>query len=289
MTNMTPTLTTSETDVQAFVPAKKARKTHYIAVTSGKGGVGKSTLAVNISLELGELGNRTMLLDADFGLANADLLCGVTPKYHLGHVVAGLKEPHEISIPLSEMVSLIPGGSGIEDLANLSNAKHSYLFQKLDSMQDEADFMLIDTGAGIAENVLGVLLSAPKIIIVTTPEPTSIVDAYATIKAILRQAPTKSISVIVNDVVGAGGAEQVFLQINSAVQGFLNNKVELLGMIPYDSQVSKAICDQTPIVQCAPNSPASRAIRLVAKQLHTQFQKDMSLPGASFWNLLSED
>lgn len=267
---------------------KKENGACCIAVTSGKGGVGKSTLAVNIALQLGVLGSQVLLLDADFGLANADVLCGVTPRYHLGHVITGAKKLTEISIPLSEQVALLPGGSGIEELANLSKAKHAQLFKELEEIENNHDFMIIDTGAGIAQNVLDVLAAAPRIIVVLTPEPTSIIDAYSTIKVVLQHSPKKQISVIVNDSIGVGGAEQAFLQIRSAVLGFLKCKVELLGVIPQDSQIPRAICEQTPITQLAPTSPASRAIRFVAKNLHGQTQKDSPFKTRSFWGNLGD-
>jgi flagellar biosynthesis protein FlhG len=265
----------------------KAKKMHCLAISGGKGGVGKSNLAVNLSLELGALGNRVMLLDADFGLGNADLLCGVTPKFHLGHVLAGLVELGEIPISLAENVCLIPSGNGIEELANFSLSKHSYLFTKLQALEETTDYMLIDTAAGIAKNVLGVLVSAAEVIIVTTPEPTAIVDAYATIKAVLRHAPQKPISIVVNNVVGVGDAEQVFQQLSFTVRSFLNHKVEFLGMIPKDSEVQEAVCRQTPVTRYSPSCPASRAVRLIAQQLHNQAQKGKLSGAQSFWNSLA--
>lgn len=266
---------------------KKESNSCCIAITSGKGGVGKSTLAVNIALQLGLLDSRVLLLDADFGLANADVLCGVTPKFHLGHVINGSKKIEEISIPLTEQVSLFPGGNGIEELANLSKSKHSFLFKELQRVEDNHDFMIIDTGAGIAQNVLDVLAAAPRVIVVVSPEPTSIIDAYSTIKMVLRQSPGKAISIIVNDIIGVGGAEQSFLQISSAALGFLKHKIELLGVVPHDAQVPRAICEQTPVTQLAPTSPASRAIRLLAKNLHGKTQKDSPFKDHSFWETLA--
>ncbi|MEZ5425362.1 MAG: MinD/ParA family protein [Pyrinomonadaceae bacterium] len=262
-----------------------------LAITGGKGGVGKSNLSVNLALELGKLGDRIGLLDADFGLANADLLCGVTPKFHLGHVVAGTKTVGDIKIELAEKVTLIPGGSGVEELANFSLASRPNIYSQLMEMERELDFMLIDTAAGIAENVMGVLTSAGEVIVVVTPDPTSIVDAYATIKVILRNSPTKPISVVVNNVVGIGDAEHVFQQINSAAKTFLNYKIEFLGMVPSDAGVPEAIRELTPIVQFKPDSPASRAIRLIAKHLHQQSQKESISPikVQSFWNSLANN
>lgn len=267
-----------------------SKRRRCLAITGGKGGVGKSNLAVNLALELGALGNKVGLLDADFGLANDDLLCGISPKYHLGHVVAGLKELVDVTFALTENVQLIPGGSGVEELANFSIASRPHIFEQMREMEENLDFMLIDTAAGIADNVSGVLYSAEEIIIVVTPEPTSIVDAYATIKIILRHSPGKPILIVINNTVGIGEAEQVFQSFNAAVRGFLNHHVDFLGMIPRDSQVPEAICEQVPVVQYAPNAPASRAIRLIAKHLHKQNRNDFDFSEAqSFWDILAKN
>lgn len=265
------------------------KQPRYIAITGGKGGIGKTNLSVNLALELGALGNQVGLLDADFGLANADLLCGITPEHHLGHVIKGIKNLDDIIIRITENVHLIPSSSGFDDLANLSMETHSYLFRKLQAMANSFQFILIDTAAGIAENVAGVVISAEEVVVVVTPEPTSIVDAYATIKLILRHAPGKPISVVVNSVIGVGDAERVFRQIHSAASGFLGEEIEFLGLIPNDSNVRQAIREQTPLVQYAPHSPASRAIRLIAKQLYNRRHADheSSTEAKSFWSLLT--
>lgn len=252
--------------------------------------MGKSNLALNLALELGELGNKVGLLDADFGLANIDLLCGVLPEFHLGHVVAGLKELSNITIGLSDNVDLIPGGSGIEELANFSLISRPHIFDQLREMEETQDFMLIDTAAGIAENVSSVVAAASKILIVVTPEPTSIVDAYATIKVILRHSPGKAISVVVNNVKGVGDAEHVFQSIDAAVRSFLSHRVEFLGMVPHDAQVQDAIREQIPVVRYAPDAPASRALRLIAKQLHKHESYESNIDEVrSFWEMLGKN
>jgi len=269
---------------------QNSKQRRCLAITGGKGGVGKSNLAVNLAIELGALGNQVGLLDADFGLANVDLLCGVSPKFHLGHVVAGLKNLNDVMLELADNVKLIPGGSGVEELANFSLASRPQIFAQVRAMEEELNFMLVDTAAGIAENVSGVLSSASEVIIVVTPEPTSIVDAYATIKVILRHSPGKPISVVINNIIGIGDAEQIFQSISAAVRGFLDHHVEFLGMIPHDLQVQEAVREQVPVVQYAPNSPASRAIRLIAKQLNKQI-RDTSNPSKvqSFWDMLAKN
>ena len=264
-------------------------KTRSLAISGGKGGVGKSNLAVNVALELGSLGNNVSLLDADFGLANADLLCGISSKYHLGHVIAGAKQLDEILVRVSPNVSILPSGSGIPELSKFSLAENSKILTQLKKMEHGLDFLLIDCAAGVGDSVTGVLVAADEVVIVATPEPTSIVDAYATIKVIARHAADKPISIVVNSVVGVGDAEKVYQQINQAVNRFLSRDVHFLGMIPSDTQVTNAVRDQTPLVRYAPETPASRAIRLIAKQIHSQTRptSNPSESAKSFWDQLS--
>ncbi|MDX2029399.1 MAG: MinD/ParA family protein [Blastocatellia bacterium] len=239
-----------------------------LAVTSGKGGVGKSNLAVNVALELAALGRRISLFDADLALANADVLLGLNPQYHLGHVLAGQRSLDEVVIDVEEGLRLIPGGSGGEELANLTLLQHAQLMEELQAL--DADCMIIDTAAGIAGNVTGVLRAADEIIVVTTPDPTSIVDAYAMIKVLQQQAPAKPISIVVNNVVGVGDADRIFAHLQTTATRFLNCRLAHLGTVPRDAELAEAVREQVPVVWYAPNSPASRAMRLIARQLDRQ-------------------
>jgi flagellar biosynthesis protein FlhG len=284
-TNMTGTIGAAGT---ITVPGRKARS---IAITAGKGGVGKSNFAVNLAIELGGLGKRVLLLDADYGLANADLLCGLSPKFHLGHVVSGLKELEDIVLEISENVHLVPGGSGIEELVNFSLSGRSDTCRKLREMESEHDFMLIDTAAGIGSNVVDVLASAGEVVVIATPEPTAVVDAYATIKVILKYSPGKTISVLVNNVVTLTEANKVFTQLDSAVSNFLGRRLDFLGMVPLDARVQEAVREQIPVVHYAPQSPASRATRLIAKQFCQQVSSlgNNFSQSSSFWTALTAD
>jgi len=269
--------------------SESASTMRCLAFTSGKGGVGKSNLAVNIALELGGLGNNVTLLDADFGLANLDLICGIEPVYHLGHVISGTKNLDDITIRLSSNVGLVPGGTGIEELANYSLDEDSPFYSQLASLESTNDFMLIDTGAGIAENVIGILKAAAEVVVIVTPDPTSIVDAYATIKVLLRNSPGKPVSVVVNNVVGVGEGDQVFQQIRKAVRNFLHSEIHLLGMVSSDSQLQDAVREQVPVTQLYPQSPSSRAIRLIARQLDRQNRDGVAttVDAGSFWEMLA--
>ncbi len=261
-----------------------------IAITGGKGGVGKSNVAVNVALELAFAGWRVSLLDADLALANADLLMGLNPQFHLGHVLSGQRTLAEVVIETDGGVRLIPGGSGIEELANLSRAQQQTLIAELSAMEDASDFMIIDTPAGIAHNVTSVLRAAGEVIIVTTPDPTAVVDAYATIKVLHHQSPANPVGIVVNDVVGIGDAEETFAQIQAAATRFLQHPLEHLGTIPRDSELAEAVRRQIPVVQYAPQTPASRSLRLIAKRLN-QIHETPANSGngkRSFWRLLTE-
>ena len=267
-----------------------AKPARTVAVTSGKGGVGKSNLSVNVALELAARGRRVSLLDADLALANADVLLGLNPSYHLGHVLSGQRQLKEVVVEAEGGVRLIPGGSGVEELANLSQSEHRRLVSELRAMEDDSDFMIVDTAAGIGGNVTGVLRAATEVIIVTTPDPTAVVDAYATIKVLHRHAPAKPVWLVINDVVGIGDAEQIFAQIRSAAARFLNHKIEHLGTIPRDPELAEAVREQVPVVRYAPDTPASRAIRLIAKHLDqtSAAPETAAHAPASFWRALAE-
>lgn len=266
----------------------RTSRTRTIAVASGKGGVGKSNVAVNLAIELAALGQCVSLLDADLALANADVLLGLNPQYHLGHVLSGQRTLEEVVIEVEEGLRLIPGGSGIEELANLSHGSHGRLVAELQALEAEADCMIIDSAAGIAENVMGVLRAADEVIVVTTPDPTSVVDAYALIKMLHQQSPSKPIWIIINNTVGIGDADHVFAQLQAATMRFFNRKLAHLGTIPRDPELAKAVREQIPVVKYAPDTPASRALRLIAKQLHHQTNPTTTTDKAdrSFWSML---
>ena len=258
-----------------------------IAVASGKGGVGKSNVAVNVALELAELGHRVTLLDADMALANADVLLGITPKYHLGHVLTGQRTLQEVQIEVTEGLRLIPGGSGIAELESLSLEQQTRLIAELRAIETDSDFMIIDTAAGIAGNVIGILKAVAEVIIVTTPDPTALVDAYATIKLIHQFSTDTPIRIVVNDVVELGDADRVFKQLRTTTARFLNRDIDYLGAIPHDSELIEAVREQRPVVQYAPDTPASRALRLIARHLEINRTGRDRSKKASFWTMLS--
>lgn len=261
---------------------------YAIAVTGGKGGVGKSNVAVNLALALAALGRRITLLDADLALANADVLCGLNLRCHLGHVLAGERALEEVIVEIAPNVRLIPGGSGLDELADLGRAQVARLLAELRAMEARSEYMVVDTPAGIASNVTGLLCAANEVVIVTTPEPTAVVDAYATLKVLHKHAPDKPAWIVVNDTVGVGDAERIYRQLRAASDQFLRHRVELLGGVPHDPELVEAVCAQTPVVDYAPESPSSRAFRLIAKRLDQRRAAHLFDREPDFWQSFIE-
>ena len=246
---------------------EKERNTHIIAVTSGKGGVGKTNIVANLSVSLSELGKKVVVLDADFGLANLDVLLGLTPRYHLGHVLYGDKDIREIMVQGPEGIQIIPASSGLQRMSELTPPQRNRLIESFDRLDIDTDYFIIDTAAGISRNVIHFLLSANEVFVVSAPEPTAIVDAYAIIKIILAEDSSKPIRVIINSVKSADDAHEVFCQINSVVKRFLNREIDYLGHIERDSHVRRAVKSQALVTQRFPQAPASRCFRALARRI----------------------
>jgi flagellar biosynthesis protein FlhG len=245
----------------------KERNTRFIAVTSGKGGVGKTNIVANLSVSLSELGKKVVVLDADFGLANLDVLLGLTPRYHLGHVIYGDKNLEEIMVQGPEGIQIIPASSGLQQMAELTVLQRNRLIDGFKNLEMDVDYFIIDTAAGVSRNVVHFLISAGEIFVVSAPEPTAIVDAYAIIKIILAEDSEKPIRVIINSVKTSEDAYEVFCQINSVVKRFLNRDLDYLGYVERDNYVQRAVKSQMLVTHRFPNAPASRCFRALAHQI----------------------
>ena len=245
----------------------KERNTRFIAVTSGKGGVGKTNIVANLSVSLSELGKKVVVLDADFGLANLDVLLGLTPRYHLGHVLYGDKSLGEIMVQGPEGIKIIPASSGLQQMSELTLMQRNRLIDDFRRLDMDIDYFIIDTAAGVSRNVVHFLISAGEVFVVSAPEPTSIVDAYAVIKIILAEDSEKPIRVIVNSVKKEEDAHEVFCQINSVVKRFLKREVDYLGYVERDNHVQQAVKSQMLVTNRFPNAPASRCFRNLAQQI----------------------
>ncbi len=238
-----------------------------IAVTSGKGGVGKTNVAINLAVALARLRNRVAILDADFGLGNVDVLLGLAPPSHLGHMLAGEKEIEDIIVEGPLGVQIIPASSGLRELASLRPDQWIRLNESLERVCRKVDFLLVDTAAGVSDNVVHLLVGAQRVIVVTSLEPTAMVDAYAVIKILWSADPSKEIAVLVNGARDAEEGELVFRQLDVAATRFLGRELRYYGHVPFDPAVREAILVQRPIVDHRPQSPASRCFRMLASRI----------------------
>lgn len=238
-----------------------------IAVTSGKGGVGKTNFTVNLGIKFAQMGLRVVIIDADLGLANVDVVMGKMSKYNLSDVINSNKNILEILEEGYEGVKFVSGGSGVQELVKLNRTQLVDLLMKLGRLDEEADIILIDTGAGLSENVISFVHAAREVILVTTPEPTSITDAYALIKTITHKDKTKNIKVVVNRADNAAEAFNILDKLNVVTQKFLGVRLQKLGYILNDTCVTKAVKIQQPFVISFARSEASKNMNDIALTL----------------------
>ena len=243
-----------------------ARRTKTIAITSGKGGVGKTSIADSLAIALAKRNYSITLLDADLGLANVNVVLGIIPKYNLYHVIKGKKKLEEIIIDVPEGIKIIAGASGFHQLANLDVKQREYFIKSLAELNAD-DYMIIDTGAGISQNVLSFLVASDEVIVITTPEPTSITDAYGTIKAIAANDPDKTVKLLVNRAQTVTEAKKVAQRVINIAGQFLNIKVDNLGFIFDDLYVAKSIRNQKPFIVSYPKSKASTCVEIIADRI----------------------
>ena len=232
------------------------------------------------------MGQRVVVLDADFGLANLDILLGLTPTYTLEHVLRGEKLLEEILVDGPKGIKVIPASSGIQELTRLDAAAELRLVQGLQRVAESQDWLLIDTAAGIHDSVIKLLMAAQEVLLVTTPEPTSLVDAYAMVKVVHLRDPKKPLWLLVNNAQSETEAEETIEQLQAATQRFLGRELQVLGMIPADPFLLQAVRQQRGVVDLFPEAPSALAFRVIADQLKKKvpLQKDGF---ASFWKQLS--
>ena len=245
--------------------------TRVIAVTSGKGGVGKTSFSVNLAIQLSKRGKKVVIIDADFGLANVEIMLGIRPQYNMADLIY-----HEMNIddiitkgPLD--IGFISGGSGVQDMVNLDKEQVKILIPKLVRLDSLADVIIIDTGAGISDAVLEFVRSSPEVIIVATPEPTSITDAYSLLKTVNRSkdfmVEEKKIQIVSNRVGSKEEGKEIYDKLNIVSTKFLNIHLEYLGAIMQDSNASKAIIEQKPVSLAFPNSISTRCYQEIGNKL----------------------
>ncbi len=245
----------------------QSHRSRVVAISSGKGGVGKSTLALNLALVLCTQGKRVLLLDADMGMANLDIMLGMVPKYNLFHMIQGKRSLDDIIIPGPQGMSIIPGGSGIQELANLPAGDMKRLLVELGKLDNDYDYMILDTGAGISQNVTTFILAADDAIIITTPEPTSLTDAYGVLKSMNRACYEGNVYLVVNRVSDDSEGILVAEKFKMVTQKYLDVDLVDLGHIINDGIVSESIRKQQPFAEIYPRSRATRNIERIAEKL----------------------
>ena len=246
-------------------------KARVITVTSGKGGVGKTSISINLAIQLTRLGKRVVVFDADFGLANIEVMLGVRPQYNLADMMFRGKDLADIITQGEEGISFISGGSGIQELASMNREQVMFLTSRLIALDKYADVIIVDTGAGISDSVLEFVLASTEVLLVATPEPTSITDAYALLKALNRKEEFvkehTSIKMISNRVKNDAEGQNVYEKMSVVSEKFLNIPITYLGPVPMDEQISKAVMRQKPVSVINPDAPASKAIKQIAEKL----------------------
>lgn len=242
-----------------------------ITVTSGKGGVGKSNTAINLAIQFRKMNQRVIILDADFGLANIEIMFGAVPKHNLCDLIYQGKNIKEIITWGPMDVGFISGGSGIAGMSNLSRGYLAYIVQNLSELDSIADIIIVDTGAGISDAVLEFLVASGEILLVTTPEPTSITDSYSLLKALGRHprfsADNAQIKVIANKIEKEEEGQILFNKLNAVVSRYLKIPFSYLGAVPQDNQLAKAVMQQMPVSLYNPSAKASLAYEAIAAKL----------------------
>lgn len=237
-----------------------------ITVTSGKGGVGKSNFVVNLALALQMMGKRVLIFDADVGMGNDDVLMGFLPKYNVFDVILNGKDLEEVIINGPNGIKLLPGGSGLTKVDELTDAQRENFLRKLGNLKD-LDYILMDTGAGINRSVLGFVACCEELIVLTTPEPTSLTDAYSLIKVVDHFKIKNNAKVVINRAIDEKEAILTYNKFNNAVSNFLKMKLEYLGSIAEDRRLVQAVRSQQPFILSYPNCQASQDINSIAQKL----------------------
>jgi flagellar biosynthesis protein FlhG len=259
--------------------------TRIITISSGKGGVGKTNIVANLGFALCRFGKRVLILDADLGLGNLDVLLGLTPEYNLSHVIKGEKKLSDIVVSGPGRLQILPAASGIQEMTALTLEERYAIFGQLTEFIRDFDIMLIDTAAGISSNVLYFNINADEILVVAAPEPTSITDAYALMKVLSVKYGSDHFKLVVNSVTSEQEADEVYRQISLVADRFLNIKIEFYGGIALDENIKKGVRQQKVVSELAPLSKASRNFVALARKITTT-PLDESKRRTSHWGMI---
>ncbi len=242
-----------------------------LCFSSGKGGVGKTSIVTNLAIALARMGKKVLVLDADLGLANVDVMLGISPKYSIQHVFSGERTLADVIIRGPSGIRLLPASSGIQELCHLSESEKLFLLNEFDSLEDPLDVMLIDNAAGISDTVMYFNMAAQKRVIILTPEPTSITDAYALIKVLSKRYMVKEFHIVVNWANSKDEATRIFRQLTTVADRFLGFlSFHYLGYIPKDTSIPKSVRQQKAALELFPDSRASNGFRRLADNILSQ-------------------
>ncbi len=255
------------------------KRARLVAVASGKGGVGKTMFSVNLSLALQQRGERVLLIDADFGLANIDIMLGVTPRCNLSHVVKNRADIRQAVTTSHLGIQFVSGGSGVDELMNLNEEQMAHIMDSFLTLEDLADTILFDLGAGAGDRVLQVIAACGEVIVVTTPEPTAILDAYALIKTIARSGADVSVRLVVNRAETGREGQETMTSFIGVVSKYIKMDVTPLGSIAHDPVVSRCIKEQTPLLIAHPRSAPALQIGQIADTYLQRAQTDKPATG----------
>lgn len=240
-----------------------------IAVSSGKGGVGKTNVSVNLAVSLALEGKEVMLLDADMGLANIDVLLGLNPEYDLSHVISGERTLEEVIVRGPSNLKIVPSSSGISKMANLSSMQQAGLINAFSELGHVIDVLVIDTGAGISDSVINFCRASQEVVVVVCDEPASITDAYALIKVLSREHNVERFQILANMAHTAHEGRELYHKLSKATDRFLDVMLTFMGTIPYDLKLRKAVQHQRAVVEAFPRCPSSLALKRIAKQIES--------------------
>jgi flagellar biosynthesis protein FlhG len=269
---------------------KRPSPARVIAVTSGKGGVGKTNIVANLGYAFTRLGKKVLVLDADLGLGNLDVLLGLAPKYNLSHVIMGEKSVSDIIVEGPGNMLILPASSGIQELTQLTQAQKVQILSELDQVIDAVDIFFIDTAAGISSNVMDFNVTAHEIIVVVSPEPTSITDAYALMKVLSLKYAEKCCKIIVNLAGTSQQGREVFRQLNMVTERFLDMTIDYLGSVLFDANITQSVKHQKLVSELYPDTQASRCFADLARKIFASSPNHLPSGDSNFfWHHLIEN